>query len=209
VEKLAPGCMSSNTTGLTLVEVMAVLAISGFLLVGVWRLYHGSMLAYQRGVQEVRVTQRARTVMRILTRDMQQALATAVPYGIRGTKQQGTHAEADRLELTALMYPTTVTGQAAARGPARLQRIRYQLDPTGETFVLKRVSVNAHGETRERVIPLVERLQSLKVRYFDGQVWYDTWQRATLPHALELTVKLQSSGRDARTHGFSTVVTGR
>jgi prepilin-type N-terminal cleavage/methylation domain-containing protein len=51
--------------GLTLVELMSVLAVSGLLLGGMWRLYHSSLLAYRHGVQEVRLALGARTALQI------------------------------------------------------------------------------------------------------------------------------------------------
>lgn len=197
---------SGTQQGLTLIEVMAVLAVSGLLLVGMWRLYHGSMRAYQRGLQEVRVTLGARTVLRRMTRDVQQALATAIPYGIRGTRPQSPPlADADRLELTAMTHPTAGAGQ----GSGTPQRIRYTLEPAAVkgTLALKRVSIPVDSDTPERIIPLSERLSGFSVRYFDGQKWYDAWQRETLPQALEITVAFRSSGWLARTHRFTTVVT--
>lgn len=195
----------TNHRGLTLIEVMAVLAVSGLLLVGVWRLYHGGMRAYQGGLRDVQVTQRARTVLRIMTRDIQQALTTALPFGIQGTPQQGAQAEADRLELLALTYPTAESTQ----GAASLQRIRYRLEApsAGEAHVLTRMTTATTASATERVIPMSEDVHTLKMRYFDGQMWYDTWQRETLPQALELTVGLAKRGWDARMHYFTTIVT--
>jgi type II secretory pathway component PulJ len=188
---------------------MAVLAVSGLLLVGMWRLYHNSTRVYQRGLQDVRVAQGARLVLRFMTRDIQQAFATALPHGIRGTNHQSPVAEADRLELTTITYPVMKAGLVSTKSAGVPQRIRYVLEPVAgeETLVLKRVSARVVGDAAERVIPLSKLLYSLSLRYFDGQAWYDTWQRTALPRAVEITVRLQSRGWYARTHRFTTVVT--
>jgi prepilin-type N-terminal cleavage/methylation domain-containing protein len=188
-----------NHRGLTLVEVMAVLAVSGLLLTGIWRVYHDSMRAYQRGLQDTRSTRGARTVLRLLTRDIQQALAAAVPHGIQGTNHQySPTADADRLELMTVTHPASDA-----------QSIRYLLEPAAGdgTLALKRAVITRGNQATERMMPLSERLASLNLRYFDGQQWYDAWQRAALPKALEVTVVFQPSGREPRTSHFTTMVT--
>ena len=63
----------STPRGLTLIEIMGALAVSSLLVSAVWNLFHGSMQSYQRGLQDVRMTQRARTVLTLMTRDIQRA----------------------------------------------------------------------------------------------------------------------------------------
>lgn len=191
---------TSGQSGLTLVEVMVVLAVSGLLLGGMWQFYHNSIWAYQRGLQEVRLTQGARTVLRFMTRDIQKALATATPSGIQGTKHQSPAAmDADRLELVMAVYPASGVPQ----------RVRYVLEPASAdgTRTLKRAVAIVGSRAAERVMPLGEGVHGLRLRYFDGQVWYDTWQRTSLPQALEITVVFHNRGGEARTHRFTTVVT--
>jgi prepilin-type N-terminal cleavage/methylation domain-containing protein len=193
------GC-TSRQSGLTLIEVMAVLAVSGLLLGGMWQFYHQSIRAYQRGLQEVRLTQGARTVLRLITRDVQKAFATAAPSGIQGMPPQPPATlDADRLELITTAYP--VLGMP--------QRVRYVLEPAaaGGTHVLKRAVAIVGSRAAERVMPFGEGVHGLRLRYFDGQMWYDTWQRTSLPQALEITVVFHHRGGEARTHRFTTVVT--
>ena len=89
--------------GLTLIEIMGALAVSTLLLSGVWNLFQGGMQSYQRGMHEVRMTQRTRALLTLLTRDIQRAMAAHVPYGIHGTPdlaaQAGDPRRADRLVL--------------------------------------------------------------------------------------------------------------
>ena len=184
--------------GLTLIELMIVLAVSGLLLGGTWQLYHSSLQAYRHGLQEVRIALGARTVLRLMTRDVQNALASAVPYGVQGSHLPHTSAaHADRLALTATADP-----------PPGLQTIQYYLEPTaGEGHrTLKRALLSGEDRTIQRVMPLNERLYGFNVRYFDGQIWYDSWQRADLPRALEITVLFQNTGSTSQVHRFTTMV---
>jgi Tfp pilus assembly protein PilW len=189
---------------------MAVLAVSGLLLGGMWQFYHNSIRAYQSGLQEVRLTQGARTVLRFMTRDIQKALATATPSGIQGTKHQSPAAmDADRLELITAVYPASGMPSSPAHAVGMPQRVRYALEPASAdgTLTLKRAVATVGSHTAERVMPLGEGMRGLRLRYFDGQMWYDTWQRTSLPQALEITVVFHNRGGEARPHRFTTVVT--
>jgi hypothetical protein len=149
-------------------------------------------------VQDVRIALGARTVLRLLTRDIQNALASAVPYGVQGSHlPQTSAAHADRLVLTTHADP-----------PPGVQTIQYYLEPTAGAghVALKRALLSGEDRTLQRVMSLSERLHGLQVRYFDGHIWHDAWQRADLPRALEITVQFQSTGNMARVHRFTTTV---
>jgi prepilin-type N-terminal cleavage/methylation domain-containing protein len=187
-----------TSRGLTLIELMIVLAVSGLLLGGTWQLYHSSLQAYRHGLQEVRMALGARTVLRLMSRDIQNALASAVPYGVQGAHLPHTRAaNADRLALTATADPSP-----------GLQTIQYYLEPTAGAgyLTLKRALLSGEDRTIQRVMPLNERLYGFNVRYFDGRTWHDAWQRADLPRALEITVLFQNTGPAAQVHSFTTMV---
>ena len=81
----------STQRGLTILEMLGVIAISTILLSGAWQLFQGGMRSYQRGLQDVRMTQGARILLHLVTRDVQRAMAARVPYGIRGTAPAALH----------------------------------------------------------------------------------------------------------------------
>ena len=112
----------STSRGLTIIEMMGAMLVSTILLSGVWQLFQGGMRSYQRGLQDVRMTQGARAVLRLVTRDVQRAMAARVPYGIRGaTPQSSTLATgegpADRLALLTRRFP-----RAFASSPRRSRK---------------------------------------------------------------------------------------
>jgi type II secretion system protein J len=198
--------LTGKQDGVTLLELIVAMAVSGLLLVGMWRIFHGSIRFYRRGVQDVRSTMAARTVFGIMTRDLQKAFAAAQPHGIQGTDSRRT-PPVDAVELT-LMAATRMAAAAPA-AEVRWQRIRYALQAGSSDGapILARTFTTADGETRERVMPLSERLASFDLRYFDGRQWSDAWQQAPLPHAVEITAVFRNPGQGARTHRFTTVVT--
>lgn len=202
----------STQRGLTLLEMLGVIAISTILFSGAWQLFQGGMRSYQRGLQDVRRTQGARALLHLVTRDVQRAMAARVPYGIRGAAPLLSTAEtagrqADHLAMLALPSPGAPPG--GAPHSHALQRIRYVLNtvPDSKTLALQR-AVGAPSEPQmERVMVVHEQVQAFRVRYFDGQTWYAEWQRAELPRALEITLIVQSGGAQARASRFATLVT--
>ena len=168
------------------------------------------MRSYQRGLQDVRMTQGARALLRLVTRDVQRAMAARVPYGIRGATPQSSPLAhegglADRLALL-----TRPPWSHQVRGCTRrtLQRIRYVLSPVphNTTFALQRAA-GATSEQHGNDDASAKQVQEFGVRYFDGQTWYDMWQRAELPRALEITLMVQSGGSQAHASRFATLVT--
>ena len=131
--------------GLTILEVLGVIAISTILLSGAWQLFQGGMRSYQRGLQDVRMTQGARALLHLVTRDVQRAMAARVPYGIRGTAPQLSTSEtagrqADRLAMLTL--PSLGAPSEGVPHGSTPQRIRYLLTavPDGKTRALQRVA---------------------------------------------------------------------
>ena len=129
----------SSQRGLTILEMLGVIAIGTILLTGAWQLFQGGMRSYQRGLQDVRRTQGARALLHLVTRDVQRAMAARVPYGIRGTAPQLSTSEtaehqADRLAMLTLPSPGAPPEGAPHGGP--LQRIRYVLNTVSDSKTL-------------------------------------------------------------------------
>lgn len=199
-----------TSRGLTLIEMMGALAVSTLLLSGVWNLFQGGMQSYQRGLQDVRMTQRTRALLTLLTRDIQRAMAAHVPYGIHGTPEPAAQADdarrADRLVLLTAAPPAGRNQDAQSSGA--LQRVRYVFTalPTGNTLALQRAVATPGGKQTERFMSVHEHVQTFHLRYFDGQTWSDAWQQAEVPRALEITLVVQSGGPQPRTYTFATLV---
>ena len=157
----------STPRGLTILEMLGVIAISSLLLSGAWQLFQGGMRSYQRGLQDVRMTQGARTLLHLVTRDVQRAMAARVPYGIRGTAPQLSTPDtaghqADRLAMLTLPSPGAPPGGAPHGGTP--QRIRYILKavPDSKTLALQR-AVGAPSEPQqERVMVVHEHVQEFQ-----------------------------------------------
>jgi type II secretion system protein J len=197
----------SSQRGLTILEMLGVIAISTILLSGAWQLFQGGMRSYQHGLQDVRMTQGARALLRLVTRDVQRAMAARVPYGMRGTAPQLATTETAGQQTDRLALLTLPPEGAPHSGT--LQRIRYVLNavPNSKTLALQR-AVGALSEPQmERMMVVQAQVQEFRVRYFDGQTWYAEWQRAELPRAVEITLMVQSAGAQARASHFATLVT--
>ena len=198
--------------GLTLIEMMGAMVVSTILLSSAWQLLQGGMQSYQRGLQDVRMTQGVRALLRLVTRDVQRAMAARVPYGIRGAAPQSPTAAtgegpADRLAM--LTIPPLAAPGEGGQHSGEAQRIRYVLRalPESKTLALQRAVGTTSEKPIERLLPVHEHVQEFSVRYFDGQTWHDAWQRAELPRAVEITLVVQSGGAQARASRFATLVT--
>ena len=202
----------SSQRGLTILEMLGVIAISTILLGGAWQLFQGGMRSYQRGLQDVRMTQGARALLHLITRDVQRAMAARVPYGIRGaTPPLATSETAGRQadSLAMLTLPSPGAPPEGAPQGGTLQRIRYVLNavPNSKTLALQRAVGTPSEPQMERMMVVHAQVQEFHVRYFDGQTWYAEWQRAELPRAVEITLVVQSAGVPARASHFATLVT--
>jgi type II secretion system protein J len=197
-------CVSAQR-GLTLLEVLGVMVISTILLSGAWQLFQSGMRSYQRGLQDIRMTQGARALLHLVTRDVQRAMAARMPYGIRGTAPQLSASDS----LAMLTLPSPMAPLEGASHSRAWQRIRYVLNavPDSKTLALQRVVSTSNEQQMERVLVVHSHVQEFRVRYFDGQAWYAEWQRAELPRALEITLAVQSDGAQARASRFATLVT--
>ncbi len=198
--------------GLTLIEMLGAMVVSIILLSSAWQLLQGGMQSYHRGLQDVRMTQGARALLRLVSRDVQRAMAARVPYGIRGTAPQPLTAttgggQDDRLAM--LTRPPLAAPSAGVEQRGAPQRIRYILStvPDSKMLALQRAVGTTSEKQMERLMPVHARMQEFSVRYFDGQTWYDAWQRAELPRAVEITLVVQSGGAQARASRFATLVT--
>ena len=158
----------STQRGLTILEMLGVIAISTILLSGAWQLFQGGMRSYQRGLQDVRMTQGARTLLHLVTRDVQRAMAARVPYGIRGTAPQLSTSETAGHQADSPGHAHAAISRSATWGSTAqactLQRIRYVLNavPDSKTLALQR-AVGAPSEPqRERVMVVHEQVQEFQ-----------------------------------------------
>jgi prepilin-type N-terminal cleavage/methylation domain-containing protein len=227
--------LSAHPAGVTLVEVMMALFVGSLIAGMAWNLFQGSLHGYRRGLREVALTQEARAVLSIITRDIQRAVTTDV-NGLQGLRPAGVALTGDLPQTGWLMFTAAVPAMRETEGaPAEprvtLQRIRYYLEPaspegrpeqldiriresqSGESgqgsrrkLVLKRAVAPLGHEAAERIIPLGERLRRLELRYFDGHAWSEDWGRPGRPRALEIAIVLQDAGPDSSPQRFATIV---
>lgn len=203
----------AESRGLTLIEIMIVVAVSSLLLGGAWRILFQSMDTYKRGLHDIRLTQGARATMRMMIQDLQRVSTGAAQRHIRGTNDQrvppnGEIVDADSLTLVTLPEAQQSLRLMSVSMPGLNQRVRYFLEPTtphGPLRLQRAVATTGEG-TAERITLLHEHVRALNFRYFDGSAWYDEWQQTGLPQAIELVLTFQGGQRPARSYRFATIV---
>lgn len=203
----------AGSRGLTLIEIMIVVAVSSLLLGGAWRILAQSLDIYQRGLHHVRLTQGARAAMRMMIQDLQRVSTGAAQRHVHGTNDQrvppnGEVVDADALTLETLPAAQTSSPSVSVSIPGLNQRVRYFLEPTtphGPLRLQRAVAIAGEG-TAERITSLYEHVQALNCRYFDGDAWHNEWQQAGLPKAIELVLTFQDRQHPVRSYRFATIV---
>jgi len=202
-----------ESRGLTLIEIMIVVAVSTLLLGGAWRIVLQSMDTYKRGLHDIRLTQGARATMRMMIQDLQRVSTGAAQQHVRGTNEQrvppnGEIVDADSLTLVALTEAQQSALPMSVSMPGLNQQVRYFLEPNTPhgALRLQRAVATAGAGTAERITLLHEQVQALNVRYFDGSTWHDEWQQTGLPQAIELVLTFQGGQRPVRSYRFATII---
>jgi type II secretion system protein J len=203
----------AGSRGLTLIEIMIVVAVSSLLLGGAWRIFFQSTDTYKRGLHDIRLTQGARATMRMLIRDVQRVSTGASQRHIHGTNDQrvppnGEIVDTDSLTLVTLPEAPQSSHPISVSMPGLNQRVRYFLEPTTlhGPLRLQRAVATPGGGTAERITLLHEHVRALNFRYFDGSAWHDEWQQTELPQAIELVLTFQEGQRPVRSYRFATTV---
>lgn len=203
----------TGSRGLTLVEIMIVVAVSSLLLSGAWRIVSQSMNTYTRSLQDIRLTQGARVTMRMMIQDLQRVSTGAAQQHVRGNNEQRVSPNGEVVDADSLTLRTWPAASEAApllrlSMPGLNQQVRYFLEPTTPhgPLRLQRAVSSAGDSTTKHVALLHEQVHALNVRYFDGSVWHDEWQQAGLPQAIELALIFQEGRRPSRSYRFVTIV---
>ncbi|MBI4566005.1 MAG: hypothetical protein HY716_15065 [Planctomycetes bacterium] len=156
-----------------------------------------------RGEYAARRDQAARAALRVLEADLRGAYGLTTPYdtGFKGMRGGSQDAMADTLEFIAFNHHPTAPGECD------MTRVAYKVDAdpaTPESGLVRararRIADSAGlGGGREEVEEIAPEVSGLRIRYYDGSAWQDSWDSTvsqTLPKAVEVTVQVRSVWRD-------------
>ncbi len=188
-------------TAFTLVEVVLALWIALGILLVLLYFYHQATNLRSQALEQTERIAAARLVMDRITSD----LRTFQPESEWGRTFLGTSTS---IEFVKTDVPSFAAWSGGTLGRADypatdLKVIKYRLEPLGltnggglvrseEPLVRKRTAPVAEQAASTNGLPVVEgppviqELQFLQFRYWDGRAWLDAWSSARGPRAVEI-----------------------
>ena len=196
----------ARTGGFTLLEVLLAMCIAVGILTVVLFFYQQCAALRSRLLLETSRISAVRLVMERLTEELNAARRNE-------TWQQGLTGASDSLQFLKLEFPSASSWSnamdtvSAAAGP-RFELISYSLDSStngevgagltrseGSLYAMPpAASTNALDEpitgatTAPQPAMVIEQIQFLRLRYWDGTQWLDAWTTPDLPAGVEVTL---------------------
>ncbi|HTF56530.1 MAG TPA: prepilin-type N-terminal cleavage/methylation domain-containing protein [Planctomycetota bacterium] len=213
------------TRGFTLIELLVALSIFLIVVSASYALFDGGRNLAARGEYHAHRFQAARAALRALEADLK-GVFQGGPYdaGFIGKHGGTEELPLDTLEAVAfnnqpkLATPATTTLSVPPPKEFDISRVAYSIDDLDTTkekglvrqrtkLVPEVVTVKDPEEGLEEISPDVV---GLRLRYYDGSDWLDTWDSTTsrtLPKAIEATVHVKSVFREKEeVEAFSTKI---
>jgi len=195
-------------SGFTLLEVLTATVMFAVIMSALYSVFHGALHLRETAYDAFEKNVPKDYVVEIIKRDLANI---TVPNGILASVMIGERGEKGSLSLDRLRIHT-VTGAVTDRDPwADIQRVEYSLEAgqgaaetgnqSGQSLV-RSVTRNLLAPTEENpeTQSLLEGVQSLKLTYYDGQDWLDSWDSTvrndstdttTLENVLPLAIEVR------------------
>jgi type II secretion system protein J len=180
-------------SGFTLLEILLALALVAMLAGSIFGFLFNVLDRREALLKATADAQAVGAFFEVLEADLACAIAgdVALGAGIRG--------DAHSLHLLSrrAWAPMEAGERDAAVGD--LQVTEYSFNATAGVLNLRRRPARESGEGG-RLEPICERVEAMRLRYFDGQMWtdsFDSRQQGALPVALEVAIWLGRGGATA------------
>ncbi len=211
----------STVNGFTLMEMLVALTVFSLIMAAVYSLFTTGRMAAELGKHHAQMDQSGRAALRAMIADLKGAWGTysvsTFDTGFIGTHSGTDDSPEDSITLITINntppLATPVTSSSStpsttttATTEMDLSKVTWSLDVDDETDALGLVRarhklitettvVTKKGEDLETIVPEVI---GLRIRYYDGTAWGDTWdstQSGTLPKAVEVIVTIKMTFR--------------
>ena len=214
-----------SSRGFTLLEVLVASSILSIVLAILYGVFSQTLTSKQIAEERVTLSRTARVVLLRMGEDLQ----ASFPFAPENARFVGSTHRTALFPQASLSFMSFANAQLTDTGrEGDWSEIAYDLipDPLSPTLwqLVRRVRLSSDaargsfGEDREaQVLPLLSRVQGLRVRFFDGRTWVEEWgqdpTRGRIPQAVEVELALASveKPRDRRNESsesttFSTLV---
>lgn len=210
---LGPG-HDRRRSGLTLLEVILAVTLTISMMWAVLWFYDSAVWSRAAILRQAEVAAAERMVMDRLTDDLQNAVASAfLQTGLAGSAE-----EASFLATAAPGPAAWAKVESTQRPPppeSDLRLVSYRLRRVTDEQGLSRVvgleravqvlpSARQTEQSQQRVVLLTGRLRFLRLRYWDGQTWLDSWSGGDVPMAVEVAMGVEPlpEGTDPQTYPY-------
>lgn len=208
-------CQSSYGSGFTLIELMVAIAILGLIMVMLAGSFHAIAGGKIQAENRIAAEQQARTILWQLSNEIRGTVATPNQPShvlVIGRGQMENNVPLDSLSISTLDpgHRRTLEGF----GPEDL--VTYTTASSANHrgwFMLMRnqsSSLAMNSEVPNSSVIIADNLLSLHFRYFDGNIWTESWNSPALPpgrqlpQAISIDLAVASNGAPVR---LSTMVT--
>jgi len=189
----------SLETAFTLIEILTASIAAALILVAIYGLFQRAVKMRDHATERAREAQLRARAERVIRNDLRNAFISgtdtrSLAITLEGGKQN------TRSHFPGYLRFTTTTGKdTASEANGDVQEVEYSIaDSAGGTgqnsgtltrFITRDLlSTTQTTPTQE---PLLNRVSSLEVAFYDGQSWQDTWQFSNDNPALPQAIRVQ------------------
>ncbi|MBM4259658.1 MAG: prepilin-type N-terminal cleavage/methylation domain-containing protein [Deltaproteobacteria bacterium] len=207
--------------GFTLLEVLVASSILSIVLAILYGVFSQTLKSRQIAEERAALSRTARVVLLRIGEDLQ----ASFPFAAGNARFTGETRRTSSFPQASMSFMSFASGQLTAGGrEGDWSEIAYDLipDPLTPTLwqLIRRVRLSAETTrvaSEGEMLPLLSRVQGLRLRFFDGRGWAEEWgrdqTRGRIPHAVEVELMLAVSDSRKRQRTlpsdavrFSTVV---
>lgn len=175
--------MTGSTRAFTLVEILAAVAILVLVLSAVFALYQTAIRAYQRVEQQTRTASAANGLGQLL-RDLACAAAPENESAC-SFRLESEFAESGAPAWRLTFCSTTPIENPTAPRWYGIESVVYRWSPEQPSLV--RIAAPLEKDLKPPVTNIVvEHVEELRIRFFDGLAWQASWTSSPLPRAAQV-----------------------
>lgn len=174
--------------GYTLIEILMVLALSGFVSFMVLNSLLSSKNLFKETADKTQAIQQIRRSMSMICKDIQNVVRSSDTFFVGLDKQINVGNDSypvDSLTLKLLSKKST----RDISGDNSFVIIKYYIDydEEGSIVSLKKTIESYDNTDVKKTIIVCKSLNGINFRYRKGKIWYKKWDSRLLPDAVEIT----------------------
>jgi len=200
--------------GLTLIEVMIVVAILAVISSTLFSVFQSSLFSQRKGTNKAIIYSEARAALDMMSREIEKAFVDE-RIGAKCLGQDGSGIGVDISDTFLFIAPLNPNNDNSPPDyTGELCEVEYRMSTEGtiqRRYISAKTDFVFDNSGRQ---PLIGNVSNLQFEYFNGQQWIDGWDDAgdstlVLPRAIKITLVMQyepEKDRDDIQDTFITIV---